>query len=98
MTIQDFDPVLSKLANFTGFCERIERTESTEASSTKSITNEKIREKKRTHKVAFQKKPEKYCILHGKGNHHTDECYTVKPQVAKMKKLSKDQISEDYHQ
>ena len=98
MIIQDFDPVSGTLADFTNFCERLERTESTEKISTKSIFSEKIRKKKRTREVAFKREEEKYCILHGEGNHSTEECYTIKKQVAKMKKFSKEKKMEGYHQ
>merc|ERR1712127_29987 len=55
MIIQDFDPVSSTVADFTNFCERLERTESTEKISTKSIFSGKIRKKKHTREVAFKR-------------------------------------------
>ena len=98
MIIQDFDPVSGTLADFTNFCEHLERTESTEKISTKSIFSEKIRKKKRTREVAFKREEQKHCILHGEGNHSTEECYTIKKQVAKMKKFPKEKKMEGYHQ
>merc|ERR1712127_1063858 len=42
MIIQECDPVSSTVANFTNFCELLERTESTEKISPKSIFSEKL--------------------------------------------------------
>ena len=94
MLLQDFDPVVSTLDAFTAFCERLEIT--LPHQETEKKTNKKDQEQKHTTKRKNRESQnnadDKYCTLHGKGNHSTSECFTLKRKANKLKKDNPDKF------
>ena len=94
MIVQDFDPLQHTVQEFVQFCERMEQLESTEGRSPPqkppaqpSNKNKRRREKDdpSSRTKPSGEKSKKYCLLHGEGNHSTDDCHTLKAQAKRMK-------------
>ena len=43
----------------------------------------------------MEQEVEKYCMLHGKGNHSTEDCHTLKAQAKRMKAMYEAQTPEN---
>jgi len=79
MILQDFDPVShSSIAEFVGFCERLEPTE--------PETNRIEKKDSFNHDKPISKKAKrKYCMLHGECGHSTEECRIMKSYAETLK-------------
>jgi cell pole-organizing protein PopZ len=94
MVVQDFDPMAHTVREVVAFCERMERVETEEGKApgnqqpkeAKDGKNKqsKKRGKKRSSAEA-QEGTDKYCMLHGNGNHTSEECRTLQGQAKRMK-------------
>ena len=88
MITQNFDPQAHTINDFVQFCERMESTEEYETKQPNAESNNKKRKSTDRHdkKRSESTGPgEKYCMLHGRGNHSTDECKTLQNQTKRMK-------------
>ena len=89
MDRQGFDPMGLNVtfAHVVAFMERIESAE--EFDGTKVVSNDKKKKSNKSDKADKYKKPsangELYCMLHGKGNHATEDCIKLKNEAKKMK-------------
>jgi hypothetical protein len=88
MERQGFDPLLNTPHELMKFCERLECAEAIEGKFNKV-------EKKNSNKKNGNKKSkndsssdEKYCHFHGKGNHSSNDCKTLKAMAESAKKNS----------
>lgn len=95
MILQDFDPVSHSIAEFIGFCERLELTEPESNRIEKKVSfnhDKPIPKKKRKTVSGFRPGTNgKYCMLHGECGHTTEECRTMKRHADTLKsKYSKD--------
>ena len=112
MVLQGFDPTLGSIKDFIDFCERLEildkismlkRSESKgrRSSSINFQAHDKYKiPKKQGYKCKREDKEfsEKYCMLHGYGNHNTDQCYTVKKRLELSEKSYKNKALDDKYQ
>lgn len=93
MIKHNFDPQASTIAEFIQFCERMESTEDIDEAPIPRKQKQATSEKRSTTSPKGKRQVEeprnengkKYCMLHGKGNHSTDECLTMKNQAKRMK-------------
>ena len=85
MLLQNFDPVVSTLEEFSAFCERLEHTHPHVENKTPK-KEEKTTSTKRKKRDGQSKSTDKFCTVHGKGNHDTSECYTLKRKANKLRK------------
>ncbi len=91
MDRQGKDPYALPMADVVTFFEQIEHAE--KDGGYKMVTKNSSTNNTNNNGNGNQKKSgnknngggQKYCALHGKGNHTTDECHHVKTQVKKMK-------------
>ena len=94
MILLDFDPVNHSIAEFVGFCERLELTEpeSNRIEKKVSFNHDKPIPKKRKTTSGFKAGTNgKYCMLHGECGHSTEECRMMKRHADTLKsKYSKD--------
>ena len=81
MDRQGFDPLTKTVNEVVGFLEQIENAE--EFDNQKVDHNQKAPTDNKKKKHSQSKG--KYCMLHGKGNHTTEECNTLKEQTKKIK-------------
>ena len=91
MHLHNIDPLTVGVAEFIEFCERLEtldrsddtdqRTETAARSKRKRIPRSKIRKSE----VEDDSSGDHYCMLHGRGNHTTENCYQLKSQAKRMK-------------
>jgi hypothetical protein len=82
MDRQGFDPLDKMIGEVVAFMERIEETEVTSVRDKKPSSNSNGNKKPaakdwKTKDWKAQGKGEKYCSLHGKGSHTTEECKTI---------------------
>ena len=112
MVLQGFDPLMHSVKDFIDFCERLESLDKTsmlkryesKSKSSNSInrqTHEKYKiPKKQGHKRKRDDREysEKYCMLHGYGNHTTEQCYTVKKRLEISEKSHKNKALDDKYQ
>ena len=79
MDRQGFDPMEHPIVEVVDFMENVESAEDFDGS--------KIDSKKKSSKTIAKpsKNGELYCMLHGKGNHSTQECNQLKEQAKRMK-------------
>lgn len=87
MDRQGFDPIMKTPEQVVDFLERIETAEDFHPDKQKQVSNK--------HKGKVQKhgsnnnhakgNGDKYCMLHGKGNHSTEECRNMLAQAKRMK-------------
>lgn len=87
MNLQGFDPLVQGMAPLIEFCQRLEeipefqvvKHDKNSGSNKKSKGNKKGSGKE----VSFStpRDGEKYCLLHGKGNHNSNQCKTLRAQV-----------------
>ena len=77
MDRQGFEPLENSLASALTMMERIEAAEAPSAKISKADKPKKAK------KAPSHSKPKggKYCALHGKGSHSTDECKALKPKI-----------------
>jgi hypothetical protein len=90
MDRQGFDPMDHTPAEVVDFMEQIETAEDfdghvVEHNKTTSNNNNKKSSNGNGNKDNGTSKSGKYCSLHGKGNHTTDDCRTIKSEVKKLK-------------
>jgi hypothetical protein len=91
MDRQGFDPMDHTPAEVVDFMEQIETAEDFDGhvvehnSKTTSNNNNKKSSNGNGNKDNGTSKSGKYCSLHGKGNHTTDDCRTIKSEVKKLK-------------
>ena len=101
MVLQDFDPLQHTIKEFTEFCERMEQVEAhegtkvTSSSSNKKSERSKSSGSKKRNREQVEQEVEKYCMLHGKGNHSTEDCRTLKAQAKRMKATYEAQTPEN---
>ena len=78
MTCLNYDPFAHDLDSFIEFCERMEEAEgfNPDGAVTKKSSSSSTKKSKSS--------SGKHCMLHGNGNHSTDECKTLQRQVGKM--------------
>lgn len=81
MDKQGFDPMANDAAAVVAMLERIELAEGEEFKQQKKSAGSNNNKKKSNTGSGGSK----YCQLHGKGSHSTDECNTIKSQVKKLK-------------
>ena len=102
MVLQDFDPLQHTIKQFTEFCERMEQVEAhegtkvTSSSSNKKSEGSKSSGSKKRGREQVEQEVEKYCMLHGKGNHSTEDCRTLKAQAKHMKATYEAQMPENH--
>ena len=82
MDRQGFDPLTKSVGEVVAFLEQIENAK--EFDGQEVDHNQKASSDNNKKKKSSQSKG-KYCMLHGKGNHSTDECNTLKEQTKKIK-------------
>jgi hypothetical protein len=87
MERQGFDPMNGTVADTLEFMERLEATDDFDGSPVKN--NSKTNTKKGG---GNNKKPSSssdgkkgHCMIHGEGNHNSDECYTLQKEAKKLK-------------
>ena len=91
MDRQGFDPIAESYNQVVLFMERIEESEEPQNESQKKNNSSKKDNNKRKPSNNSEKKSDdssgnkKFCLLHGEGNHTSDECYTLKNQAKKLK-------------
>jgi hypothetical protein len=97
MVLHDFDPADHTIQELVSFCERLELTKphgpsnnpansNSSSKSTAGTNDNKPNSKKRkTEKQNVRFEGEKFCSLHGQGNHSSDECYAIKKMVKDRK-------------
>jgi hypothetical protein len=87
MDRQGFAPLEHTPAEVVDFMERIEAAEEFDGHTVtgKSKDNGGKKSFNQNGKGNDHSKTGKYCALHGKGNHTTDDCRTIKSQVKKLK-------------
>ena len=94
MDRQGFDPMGLNVTfgDVVTFMERIEAAE--EFDGTKVSSNDKKKKSSKSDKSDKYKKPnangDLYCMLHGKGNHATEDCIKLKNEAKKLKSGSGD--------
>ena len=81
MTRQGFDPFSQTAQHVIVFCEQLENAEAI----SKDRNTRKVSTKDLKKKSFKDKSGDLYCMLHGKGNHATSDCKTLKAQAKKMK-------------
>jgi hypothetical protein len=90
MDKQGFDPVTKSPEQVTDFLEQLETAEDFDPDKQKQVNNNNNNNKNKG-KMQKQgsnnnaKNGDKYCMLHGKGNHSTDECRNMQAQAKRMK-------------
>ena len=89
MDRQGFDPITKSVLEVVNFLEQIETAEEGDFQKVdhgqKSGSNNNNDKKK---KNSSSSNKGKYCLLHGKGGHSTEECHHMKDQAKKMKNSS----------
>ena len=89
MDRQGFDPWIKGFDDTVAFMERIEDTEDkpeSKPSPSKKESNGKKPSKSEWKKSNGNKAgADKYCLLHGKGNHNTDECHKLQSEAKRLK-------------
>ena len=91
MDRQGFDPLIHTPVQVVDFLERIEQSEDFDGQKVDHSQKTNGNGKKGSSKKQSNGKPGgKYCMLHGKGSHTTEECHTLKEQAKKMKSDSSD--------
>jgi hypothetical protein len=87
MDRQGFDPVAKTPEQVVDFLERIEQSEDFDGQrvdhSQKSNGNNNNNKKKGS--PSSNKSGTKYCLIHGKGNHSSDECNKLQEQAKRLK-------------
>ena len=94
MDRQGFDPLIATPVQVVDFLEPIEQAkdfdgQKVDHSQQKTNGNGKMGSSK---KQSNGKPGGKYCMLHSKGSHSTEECHTLKEQAKKMKSGSSDSL------
>ena len=88
MDRQGFDPMEKTIQEVVDFMEQIETSEDTEIHTKDDDGDKKPAAKKKKGTSSKSKTSssngKKNCMLHGWGNHSTEECHAIKAQVAKM--------------
>jgi hypothetical protein len=77
MIKQGFEPMNRSVGEVVDFMERVEETEETSPREKKSNSNKKPAAKEWKAQGNNKDWKNKYCSLHGKGSHSTDECHTI---------------------
>jgi hypothetical protein len=88
MDRQGFDPMDHTPLEVVDFMEQIETAEDFDGQiveNNKSANNNNKKSSNGNGKDNGTSKSGKYCALHGKGNHSTDDCRTIKSEVKKLK-------------
>jgi hypothetical protein len=88
MDRQGFDPLDHSPLEVVDFMEQIETAEDFDGQvveTSKSNNNNNKKSSNGNGKDNGTSKTGKYCALHGKGNHSTDDCRTIKSEVKKLK-------------
>jgi hypothetical protein len=86
MNKQNFDPFEGTVQELIEFAERMETAEALDGKKPSNHVSNKGNDKKRSSSSNYKDKSgQLYCLLHGKGNHGTDECNAMKSQAKKMK-------------
>ena len=87
MDKQGFDPVLHTPMQVVTFMERIETSEDFDPAKDSSV--KKAEGKKKSGKNGSAKSGggdgQKFCLLHGKGNHSSDDCMKLKAEAKRLK-------------
>jgi len=84
MDRQGFDPLAHNFAQVMGFMERIEEAEDFDGTKIEDRKKSASKGKHKSHNDKG-KSDKKHCMLHGWGNHSTEECETLKAQAKRMK-------------
>lgn len=91
MDRQGFDAVAKTPGQVVDFLEQIETAEDFDGDKQKQVVNNNHNNKNKSkqQKQGSDSKPRgdgsKYCMLHGKGNHSSEECRNIQSQVKRMK-------------
>lgn len=90
MTIQNFDVTEKSIPKFIDFCKHLETLEETKVNDepTKSPTEDKGKRKHKNDQSKSEDLKEKYYMLHGHGNHTSNDCCDLKQMVKKHKHSS----------
>ena len=94
MDRQGIDPLVSGMTAMVAFFERIEETEDFDPNAKKVSSGKKDQKGKSGYKSGKGKNAEdygnKFCHLHGKGDHTTEDCRTLKKQRTERADTKKD--------
>jgi hypothetical protein len=88
MDRQGFDAVAKKPNEVVDFLEQIETAKDFDGNKQKQVVNNNKNKGKQQKQSSDNKKNgggSKYCMLHGKGNHSSEECRNIQSQVKRMK-------------
>jgi hypothetical protein len=86
MERQGFDPITRSPTDVMKFCERLESADALEGKFQKVAKDGKTNGKNKPNKKAKASDGEKYCHFHGKGNHNSNDCKTLKAMAESAKK------------
>jgi hypothetical protein len=82
MTRQGYNPFENSPTQLIAFCEQLENAEALTNDPKTRTVSYKDKSKSKSNK---SKSGDLYCMLHGKGNHKTEDCNTLKSQAKKIK-------------
>ena len=86
MDRQGFDPMDDTLNAVVDFMERIEATDDFDINSEEVKSSKKNSKKKeRSTEKKTPANGKKFCLLHGEGNHSTDECHALQKEAKRLK-------------
>ena len=83
MDRQGFDPMTKTLLQVVEFMENIETAE--DFDGTPVPKKKDAKKSSSSNKASLIAASEKYCMLHGKGNHSTEECQKLKAEAKRLK-------------
>ena len=110
MVLHNFDPGDQTLQELVSFCKRLELTKphdpnnsansnSSGKSPTGTNNNKPNNRKQKTEENTVRFSGNKFCSLHGQGNHSSDECYAIKKMVKDHKaSIEANQINQNKKQ
>ena len=85
MDRQGFDPMDHTVHEVVDFLENVEAAEDFEVSHSANNNKKDNRSKKGSSSSNSSGSSQKYCMLHGKGNHTTEECEKLKKEAKRIK-------------
>ena len=88
MDRQGFDPLEKELKDIVEFMENLEEAEGFDGTTVSNSKNNKKPTSSGKKSVKFANSPNdanEYCMLHGQGNHSTENCHTLKAEAKKLK-------------
>lgn len=85
MDRQGFDPMTHTSGEVVDFMEQIEASEDFDGQRVDNNKGKSNNNNNNSKKKGNSSKEGKWCMLHGKGSHTTDECNTLKEQTKKLK-------------